>query len=82
MPNLVDWIEHQMARDDEDRGKQSYRLRVVYEESGPAERKALDDAMICICGYSLETPRASALRRVRNSAADPRSRLGLRRPFP
>lgn len=55
MPNLIDWIEEQMARDDEDRGKQSYRLRILYEESGVAERRALDDALICICGYSFET---------------------------
>jgi hypothetical protein len=60
MPNLIDWIEQQMARDDEDRAKQSYKLRVLYEECADAERRALDDALICICGYSFETALGSS----------------------
>lgn len=59
MPDLIDWIEEQMANDDEDRVKQSRKLRELYEDCAPAQRRAMDDALICICGYSI----ASALER-------------------
>ena len=54
MPTLIDWIEQQMAIDDEDRGKQSLALRWIYESSSPPQRQALNDALICLCGYSFD----------------------------
>jgi hypothetical protein len=55
LPNLIDWVEQEMSSDQEDREKQSSKLRMLYEESGPVERQVLDDALICLCGYSFAT---------------------------
>lgn len=60
MPTLIDWIESQMLADDEDRRKESTKLRDLYELSSPAERRVLDDALIHICGYSFQTALGSS----------------------
>ncbi len=54
MPTLIDRTEAQMFADDEDRSKESMKLRDLYELSSPAERQVLDDALVHTCGYSLE----------------------------
>lgn len=53
--NIIDWIEHEMAIDDEDRHDQSRRLLDLYASAGAAEKRAIDDALICLCGWSMES---------------------------
>ena len=53
--NLIDKIEEQMRTDDADRDKQSEELKTQYENASESEKKAIDDALISICGWSLET---------------------------
>jgi hypothetical protein len=59
MNTLIDWIESQMMTDDEDRAKQSSKLRDLYETATAEQREILDDALICICGYSLKSALSS-----------------------
>ena len=35
--------------------KQSEQLEALYEISTDIQKKAIDNALICICGYSLDT---------------------------
>jgi len=48
-------VLHAMQTDDEDPSKQSRKLRALYEEADEAGKKLLDDALICLCGWSLAT---------------------------
>jgi hypothetical protein len=50
--SLVARVQSYMASDDCD---QSERLARQYMRATPAVRQAVDDAFICLCGYSLET---------------------------
>lgn len=49
---LIERIYEEMLSDDED---DSDRLKALYEQATPDQKKVLDDALICICGYSLQT---------------------------
>src|ERR1700674_2264032 len=49
--SLVARVQSYMASDDCD---QSERLARQYTRATPAVRQAVDDAFICLCGYSLE----------------------------
>ena len=53
--NIIEWVSHLMSIDDEDPTKQSEQLEALYEISTDAQKKAIDNAMICICGYTLDT---------------------------
>jgi hypothetical protein len=53
--NAIDLISKEMTGDDADRNDQSERLVRVYNQAGPVEKKAIDDALICICGWSLRS---------------------------
>jgi hypothetical protein len=53
--NLIDYIEEEMRNDDEDREKESRRLVQDYEAASEAEKRAIDGALICLCGWSLPT---------------------------
>jgi len=53
--NLIEGIHYLMSNDDEDPQKQSDQLEALYEISTDAQKKAIDNALICICGYSLDT---------------------------
>jgi hypothetical protein len=53
--SIIDDIETWMMSDTEDREDQSARLVDDYKQSNNAERRAVDRALVCICGYSLET---------------------------
>lgn len=50
--SLVARVQSYMASDDCD---QSERLARQYIRATPAVRQAVDDAFVCLCGYSLET---------------------------
>ena len=44
-----------MENDAEDKVKQSDQLEALYEVSTDAQKKIIDNVLICICGYSLDT---------------------------
>ena len=53
--NLIEGILTLMSNDSEDPQKQSDQLEALYEISTDTQKKAIDNAFICICGYSLDT---------------------------
>lgn len=55
MDNIIEGIFTLMSKDDEDPQKQSESLEALYEISTDTQKKAIDNAFICICGYSLDT---------------------------
>lgn len=50
--SIVQRVQELMLYDDED---QSERLQETYERASPEQRQAINDAFVCLCGYSLET---------------------------
>lgn len=54
MDNLIEGVLTLM-NNDEDQTKQSESLEALYEISTDTQKKAIDNAFICICGYSLDT---------------------------
>ena len=55
MNNLIEGIFTLIQKDTENPIKQSERLAGFYEICTDVQKKAIDNAMICICGYSLNT---------------------------
>ncbi len=55
MDNIIEGILTLMQNDEENPEKQSEILEAFYEVSTDAQKKAIDNAFICICGYSLDT---------------------------
>jgi hypothetical protein len=53
--NTIEHILYLMQNDTEDSEKQSESLEALYEISTDTQKKAIDNAFICICGYSLDT---------------------------
>ncbi len=53
--NSISTIYTQMSKDSEDPFKQSEQLESLYEIATNTQKKAIDNALICICGYSLDT---------------------------
>lgn len=53
--NIIEDIQQEMLSDFENTSKQSAYLRRVYEGADERGKAALDDALICICGFSLTT---------------------------
>lgn len=51
---LIDAILAEMLDDDADRADQSRRLRALYHDATPEVRAALNDAMVCLCGWSMD----------------------------
>ena len=52
---LIDRIEQEMLTDSEDRNRQSQLLKAEYNKAPGVAKEALDNAFICLCGYSLKT---------------------------
>jgi hypothetical protein len=55
MMNILLGIQEEMASDDDCSEEQSERLENDYLKLTPDQRRAVDDAFICICGWSLGT---------------------------
>ena len=53
--NTIATIFTLMSKDCEDPFKQSEQLEALYEIATTSQKKAIDNAFICICGYSLDT---------------------------
>lgn len=53
--NIIETIFTLMGDDDKDSNKQSESLEALYEISTATQKKAIDNAFICICGYTLDT---------------------------
>jgi hypothetical protein len=50
--SLIATITEEILSDDTD---QSNRLQSLYENGTEQDRKAIDEAMMCVCGWTLET---------------------------
>lgn len=50
--SLIETIYDHMGSDDED---DSERLIALYQRATPDQKQVLDDALICLCGYSFTT---------------------------
>ncbi len=59
--DIISDIEYAMQNDDECRFKQSANLAHLYSNMDEAGRRSIDSALICICGWSLETILKNAL---------------------
>lgn len=55
MDNTIEGILTLMQNDEENLEKQSEILESLYEVSTDTQKKAINNAFICICGYSLDT---------------------------
>lgn len=53
--NLIEQVLEAMQTDDENSDKQSRILKRDYEAATAAQRLAIDNAFICLCGWSLKT---------------------------
>lgn len=53
--NLIEAIQEAIREDDADTEKQSEILENLYNQSSDLEKQAIDDAVICLSGWSLET---------------------------
>lgn len=53
--NVIDFICNEGINDPDANDKQAERLIRIYEEGTDEQKKALDDAFICICGWSFLT---------------------------
>lgn len=53
--NLIDIIFDQMHSDDADRAQQSDILLRHYHAATEAEQKAINNIMICVCGWGIDT---------------------------
>jgi len=52
-PYLVEKIFEQMGSDDANTDKQSATLLNIWNEATAEQKEALNDAMICICGWTM-----------------------------
>jgi hypothetical protein len=57
--NIIERIREAMDDDDDNLDKQSAILLRDYDAADAAGKQLLDDALVCICGWSLETLRAN-----------------------
>ena len=53
--NLIERVTREMADDDDNMTKQSELLAEAYERADDAGKKLLDDAFVCLCGWSMKT---------------------------
>jgi hypothetical protein len=53
--NLIERITQEMADDDDNMTKQSELLAETYESADAAGKKLLDDAFVCLCGWTMKT---------------------------
>jgi hypothetical protein len=53
--DAITYVLQEMQNDDEDSAKQSRKLRQTYESAAPDQKRAIDDAFIALCGWSLAT---------------------------
>ena len=53
--NLIERITDLILSDDENTDKQSDILARTYDDANAGQKTAIDNALICICGYSLKT---------------------------
>jgi len=53
--SLIENIQSAMLSDDEDPDYQSTLLTGIYEDATTDQKAKLDEAMICVCGWSLDS---------------------------
>lgn len=55
MFTLIDQIEMEVLNDDGNLEDQSLRLLAEYNAASEAEKAKIDNVLICICGYSMNS---------------------------
>lgn len=55
MTNLIGTIFQEILSDDADQEEQSEKLYDLYEAQDEKGQKLIDDALICICGWGMES---------------------------
>lgn len=53
--NILERILGLMQSDDDNTKRQSTRLKNLYENADKDGKELLDNALLCICGYTLKT---------------------------
>jgi hypothetical protein len=53
--NLIEIILSEAQNDDEDTSDQSDRLNQLYDSADEKGKQLIDDALICICGWSMSS---------------------------
>ena len=53
--NIIEVIVEEIATDQESTDKSSARLHHVWENAIPGERKAINEVLMCVCGWTYET---------------------------
>ena len=57
MENIMDTIYKEMHSDDMSTDDSSDRLKEAWEEATPKEREAMDEVLMCVCGWTYDTLR-------------------------
>lgn len=53
--NLIELLASEIAGDFDGDDRQATRAVQTYENGTPEQKKAIDDLMICLCGWSMKT---------------------------
>lgn len=52
---IINYVQDQMASDDDGNDKQSIRIQVAYQEADTATKGIIDDIFTSLCGWSMKT---------------------------
>lgn len=55
--NLIELIIYEAQNDEENSNNQSDRLNQLYDSADAKGKQLIDDALICICGWSMSSLR-------------------------
>lgn len=58
--NIIDFIREEANKDEENTEKQSDILNRAYDEGTDEQKGAIDEALMCICGWTMKTIREKA----------------------
>ena len=58
--NIIEFIRAEANSDDENTEKQSDILNRNYDEGTDEQKEAIDEALMCICGWTMKTIREKA----------------------
>ena len=53
--HLIEVIYEAMTSDTDGNERQSARLKCLYNEAGPVGKWHINEAMMCICGWTMDT---------------------------
>ena len=53
--DLIEMIVSEAQEDMDDSGRQSRLISELFENASPEERKAMNELLVCICGWQFES---------------------------